>query len=592
MRRLSLLFAFLPLLCSALPVKQTIEAAAALVDTRPDSALAVCRAMLPRLAKHTAERALCLHTEGNAHFSLGDVARAKTVFREAVGEARAAKDTVLLAGALRDLGVALRVSDRPDSALVCYQQALALYAATSDADGEAHLLTSIAVLYANTGRTKEAIPYARSAYKKARAAGEMETVMYAGGTLGIILWQGGHHSEGLDVERDMVRVAESKGLPRYQLKIYASIIDMHHKDGRPDSVQHYMEKGRQLLRRVPGGSVEALGFMEEEYVVLADMGRYRESLDIQLRILGMKDAGAYMPMDKLWLRMARNYSALGERAHADAAYERAIAIADSLRAAEIDAQLSEADVRWQTADRERRIASLAAEAAQSRARLTAGAAAVAVAAIVGGGVLLWRRQRRRRQEELARTRARLEGIEQERARLAKDLHDGVCNDLLGLALDMQRGAISAPDTLGALERVREDVRQIARELMPPQFTAVPLAMLLADYAAKQHGYVRFQVQPQAPEPTEEAAYQLYRMVQELVANTRQHSRATSVELVLGGADGTLRLCLDDDAPTPVSDVPHTGIGRETLASRARTIGARLDISRTEKGNRAEITLRV
>lgn len=558
--------------------EKLVERAEAVADARPDSALALCRQALPQLRRGSEAHRHALHCMGNAWFSLGDNASAADCFRQAVGEAEAARDTAVLAAALRDWGVVLRVGEKPDSALLLYRRSLDLYSKQKDADGEAHLLTSIAVLYANTGRMREAVPFARKAYAMAKRGGDMETVMYAGGTLGIILYKSGAKAEGLATERDIVATAERRCQPRYMLKAYASLIDMHLAEGRQDSALYYIRCGQRLMPQVPAGSVEALGFMEEEHVVLAQLGRHRESLDIQLRIAAMRGAGTFMPMDKLYLRMARNYTALHKPDSAAAAYERAFALADSLRSADIDQQLSEFDVRYRTAQQDLQIARLEADAQRGRTTLAIVLAAIVAAA---AALALWLGARRRR-ERIGRLRARLDGIEAERGRLAKELHDGVCNDILGIGLLIQAKAADRDEAVAELRRVYDDVRQISHELTPPRFAGATLADMLADMAAKSHGVVELHTPDGDTTAAIKAdtALQLYRMVQEITGNMRRHARATHIDITLS-APATINIV--SDVPAAPTGSKHSGkdsgnghgdgIGLANLQARATAIGA-------------------
>lgn len=570
----------------ATDAEKLIERAEAIADEHPDSALTLCRKALPSLPRDSEGHRHALHCMGNAWFSLGDNASAADCFRRAVVEAESARDTAVLAAALRDWGVVLRVGEKPDSALTLYNRALTLYARQKDTDGEAHLLTSIAVLYANTGRLKEAIPFARKAYRMAKRGGEMETVMYAGGTLGIILYKAGQRAEGLATERDIAATARRRGQPRYMLKAYASIIDMHLGDGRQDSALYYIRCGGRLLTKVPAGSVEALGFMEEEYVVLAALGRHRESLDIQLRIAAMRGAGTFMPMDKLYLRMARNYTALGKPDSAAAAYEQAFALADSLRSDDIDRQLSEFDVRYRTAQQDLEIARLEADKAQGRTTL---AIILAVVIALAAAVAVWLAIRRRH-EKTERMRARIDGIEAERERLAKELHDGICNDILGIGLMMQTRETDKAETLEALKSVYDDVRQISHELTPPRFADTSLANMLADMAAKSHGTITFHpASADIAEMRDDTALQLYRMVQEAIGNMRRHGRAQHIQITLT-SPATININTDiPSIPDNPDTAPHTdGIGLSNLQARAETIGA---LFTHDNGHSATITLR-
>ncbi len=259
----------------------------------------------------------------------------------------------------------------------------------------------------------------------------------------------------------MVAISEKRGLPRYILKTYASIIDMHYKDGRRDSVDYYISRGQKLMSQVPEASVESMGFLEESYVVLSAMGRYRESLDIQNKILSMRGAGTFMPFHKLYQRMARNYKGLGDIERMGEAYERSIAIADSLHGLEIDNQLSEFDVKYDTAQRELQIARLETE--KMRQRMWMAITCIGAFLIILGLIIYFRsrRSRLRRSLEMQSLRSQLEAVDNERARLAAELHDGVCSDLSGIALMMQSSRTDRDEIVGMIDNVRTEVRSIS-----------------------------------------------------------------------------------------------------------------------------------
>lgn len=232
----------------------------------------------------------CLLSAATRHFTLGDCGRAIADFADAVRIASETADTTACVNALSDLGVAYRVNQQPDSAMACYNRALAMLEGGNAPDLEANLLTSIAVLFANQGRFSEAVPFAERGLEKARQTDDIETQIYAASSLGSALFLAGDHERSLATQRQIVGVAERKGVPRYILKTYASIIAMHNRLGNADSVRYYIDKGQALLPKVPEASIESIGFMEQSFVVLTAMGRYRESLDIQMKILDMQDA--------------------------------------------------------------------------------------------------------------------------------------------------------------------------------------------------------------------------------------------------------------------------------------------------------------
>lgn len=562
-----------------------IARADALIETAPDSAIAICDSLYNGGRLSERQKALTLHTLGNACFAKGDMPRAIDLFSNATDKARECGDSLILAAALSDLGVSFRVSGNTDSALVMYNQALTVLEQLDAPAEEASLLTSIAVLYANQGRFDESIRFGRRAFDMAKQSNDIETIMYAGQTLGIVLYLKGDKEEGLTIEREMVTIAENRRLPRYILKTYASIIDMHYKDGNSDSVDIYIARGQQILPQVAESSVEALGFLEESYVVLTAYGRYRESLELQQRILSMHDAGTFMPMDKLHYRMARNYRGLGDIERMADSYERSIAISDSLHGLEINRQLSEFDVKYQTAQKELHIMQLEAANARQQLSFIIIGGIILIAAAATGIYMRMRRLRTRREAEIAGIRAQLDAVDRERARIAAELHDGVCSDLTGVQLLMQSRQTDQTEIIGIIQDLRDEVRSISHNLMPPRFDGMSLSQLFQYMALRSDGFISFTCEDDV-ETDSTVSFQLYRIAQEWIQNIRKHSGATHVAINLSPKCLTVT---DNGGETPAVD--SNGIGRSTISRRIRAIGALMNVTRSGGTNTLTIEIK-
>lgn len=552
-----------------------IEKANAYVDTNPDSALLAVdnieKEYPDRLT--VADKASLALVRANASFSAGDMPGSIVAIRHAVEISRQADDPDLLIQSLSDAGVMYRVNQNPDSALICYNEALDLMRSHgAEADDEAHLLISIAILFINTNRMTSAVPYARRAVQLAEKSNSLETMMYALSQGGLILFKAGYTDEGLSLLRKIVSLSESQGAPRYALKAYAAIIDMHYKQGRKDSVMEYIDRGNRLMDRVPQGSVESIGFMEESCVVLSAMCKYRESLVIQRKILDMKDAGTYMPMDKLWVRIARNYQALGEYDNMANAYERSIAVSDSLRAIHIDEQLSEFEVKYDTMRTQLENIQLQNERSRTIIWMTVvGSVLVLVVVSLTAYIFI-----RRRREAYLRIEERLKGVDEERARLARELHDGVCNDIYGVSLMLASKSTDKEEIVDELKSISEDIRNISHELMPPKFEDVDLDELLRAYADRSGGFLQYHaLNTEAPSVSNETSFQIYRIVQELVQNIHKHTLAKSAILTSGYEHNKLRLTLVYHYAGPVRDSNDNGIGLYNILHRAELINARI-----------------
>lgn len=552
-----------------------VETADSLVDIKPDSALILCRQFFEEYPGRTDSLyARARLVEGNAYFAIGDMDEAISSMGEAKRVAEASGDKYALINATSDLGVMMRVSQKPDSALSLYNEALSLIGSGPYKDEKAHLLTSIAVLYANTGHLEEARDYADKAVEAANDSEDMDLIMYASSQAGAIYNLLGDREKGLQLTRLAAATARQNNLPRYELKALDHLIDLHLRAGQTDSVLHYLRRGETLSQLFPVNSVEGLGFLEEKYVVLAALGRHKESIAVQRYLLGLQNAAAFMPVDKLWLRMARNYDALHRADSAAICYERAFELIDSIRGEETDRQLGEFYVRFKTSEKELALANMERQKAQTDMWLSIWIA-VAVAVISGSALYI---RSRKKSERMRILQSRLEGIEQERGRLAQDLHDGVCNDLYGIELLLQ-SPTPKEQLLGDVEQIRADVRRISHELMPPSLQDVTLLQAFEDMVGKlQHSYpdkhISLTAQPESgwEAVPQHKSYALYRICQELLGNIVRHANPTevSVELALGNA--TVGIVIKNDATTSCQKAGH-GIGLESVKERLASIGA-------------------
>jgi len=159
------------------------------------------------------------------------------------------------------------------------------------------------------------------------------------------------------------------------------------------------------------------------------------------------------------------------------------------------------------------------------------------------------------QHQLLRTR------EEERARLARELHDGPIQDLVGL--NMQLGLLLADrdgapltEALASMRgEVREllgELRQVCTELRPPMLDALGLGAALRAYADEWSAQNNVAAQLDLPGDAslralpDEVAVNLYRVAQEVLSNIARHAHARQVAIRLTWQDARLALTIRDD----------------------------------------------
>lgn len=181
--------------------------------------------------------------------------------------------------------------------------------------------------------------------------------------------------------------------------------------------------------------------------------------------------------------------------------------------------------------------------------------------------------------------------EDERARIAQELHDGVGQTLTALLLEVgvlaDHGA-SSEDLQGLRETTRsslEEVRAVARRLRPHVLEDLglrsALAALTTDLFTHLDTHVERGVTPGLPPLDDAVELVVFRVAQEALTNVARHARASTVQLNLGMRGRALVLSVSDDGIGIGGAVEGTGL--RGMRERAQLVGGDLDLDRPPGG---------
>jgi PAS domain S-box-containing protein len=190
----------------------------------------------------------------------------------------------------------------------------------------------------------------------------------------------------------------------------------------------------------------------------------------------------------------------------------------------------------------------------------------------------------------------LEVADREKERLGRELHDGLCQTLAGIAAlsaTLSRSLVASSDFDGSaaaariarlLSKAIGEARDLSRGLSPSGLRGGNLAVALEGLALNVLQLFRvsctFESEGPVPRLAQEVAAHLFRIAQEAVSNAVAHGRADRIEISLGGTDGDGLLSVRDNG-VGLPDEAHQGrgIGLHTMAYRARLIRGSLDVRR-------------
>ncbi len=200
-----------------------------------------------------------------------------------------------------------------------------------------------------------------------------------------------------------------------------------------------------------------------------------------------------------------------------------------------------------------------------------------------------------RLEQDLRSRAGELAASEERARLARELHDSVTQALFSMTLQtraaellIQRDPAAAAEKLASLRALQKDalaeMRSLIFELRPGGIAEAGLAHALRTHAAAIEGRIGLPVSftVETPDGSDdvavplELAENLYRIAQEALHNVVRHARASRVEVSLRQGPSAVELrVIDDGRGFDQSAVPAGHLGVEGMRTRAERLRGRL-----------------
>ena len=195
--------------------------------------------------------------------------------------------------------------------------------------------------------------------------------------------------------------------------------------------------------------------------------------------------------------------------------------------------------------------------------------------------------------ELAVKNAILESEEQERQRIAQDLHDSMGGMLANIRMSIsQENAQNSGELLQKIDKSIVEMRRIARNLMPETLKNLGLEIALKELCesmSQQQFYIQFEAFDLSANIPFKMQLSLYRIVQESISNVIKHAQANNVIVQISQHEDIINLTIEDDGIGFDTSKVDYGLGVKNIKSRTALLNGTVEIlSEAGKGTTINI----
>jgi two-component system, NarL family, sensor kinase len=565
-----------------------------------------------------------------------------------------------LSQALNDRGIAHADVSNYEAALADYRQSMAIRTMLNDSLGIAALHNKIGIVYQKQGAFAKAIESQLEALRIFEALGKTAYVALAQNNVAILHSNLGNYDKSLEMHFLALETRQKLGDEFSIAMSHANIANVYFLKADTVNAIEYYEKAVPVFRNlkhseglstglhnwassyVSSNPKKALELLNEALEIRIAMGDEKmqasthASLGNVLLNLGQfnraqfhlksglslaKKAGVLAEQLSIYQNMARLYKGLNIADSTFFYYEKYSAIRDSAYNAGLRRDFAELQTLYESDKKEAEISLLSERNKVSDLKLQKRQSQMWLLLVFFIGLaviatLLYFRYKEKQkarfnaqliEEREAGLKAILTATEAERSRIAKDLHDGVGQQLSGLKMGWQKliGDIQFPQPEIArqanaltevLDETCDEVRSISHRMMPKSLEAFGLIPAFDDMLRKSLGptgiaytFEHFGLDGKRFAPNLELT--LYRVSQELINNIIKHADATVVSIQLMKNSGNLILMVEDNGKGFNFEKAKRGLGIINITSRLNTISGNIDFE-TQSGAGTHTTVRI
>ena len=182
----------------------------------------------------------------------------------------------------------------------------------------------------------------------------------------------------------------------------------------------------------------------------------------------------------------------------------------------------------------------------------------------------------------------LNGLEDSNNRISRELHDGICNELLSMQMSVNQTSTEA--LTGQIQSIRESLRTLSHQLSTPVFDHISLHQILSIYMdrlkhqenLKIHAYIEEDISKL--KISSDKVLNIYRIIQECISNILKHAHAQNAYVTVSIVQENIDIIIEDDGkgfPGNGTYSSHEGLGLRSVKERTSKLQGHYEIESTE-----------
>lgn len=544
-----------------------------------DSAILTLEKGIPfaRLLKDTVREARTLANMGNAYLHKKDRATAIEYYLKAARIWEACSNQQYLAILYSNTSALLDEQKEHTLAVEFGNKAVALAQKTGDTYSEVVALVNLSTTYSYLGQHEREYELLEQALPLAKKNEDLDQIATTYHNMGDYFFKQEKFSLALEKYLESLSYVKQMGNKYHLCEISTVLALAYHKLNRDDKALQYILQAEQLADEV-GVRTK----LKEIYLTRAEIEQ---------------KAGNY--------KVASEY------------FSKTLTVSDSLFKTETSEKVAEAEAKYQNEKKQQEIVKLEKDtqikSLTIKQKSTLNYFLIAsFAALLLVGFLIYRYLRHRnllakQQDELQQQRIRelekdrqlvavdsmLKGQEEERSRLAKDLHDGLGGLLSGVKFsltNMKDNLFITPENMTVFERSLDmidtsikELRRVAHNMMPEMLTKFGLDEALREYCntinATKLLSVKYQSHGMEERLEKSTEIIVYRIIQELLNNSMKHAAATDAFVQLIREANRFNIVVEDNGKgfDATLSENNKGSGFANIRSRVEYLKGRVEI---------------